>query len=560
MLSAPKPNISLELLLCVSNLIYLSVDEELIPIVQENRLYNRDITKIIIDNFNIASITFTNHDLWRFDLRTNVVVIDVNNEFPIVEYMLGMLGKMELHRSVKYIFVVQNISGELFAMIRKFYFNDPFFVETSTAKIFTYFPYKNKDIRSYDHNLVDVGTCSELNVKHTLRNVSLSAKTTMKKWKVIAARMRPECSKFDTELVEMAFKYLNITPTYVHVAFTVMVYSEVYTDHEFDLIYCNQQMKAAYYVEFTKPYLYDTMSIYVKTSEAVSSAVSVLKVFNSIVWILLIIFIFFLSLMITISHFSSSQLGGRLLDNFITIIALMLEQSKKISMMNWSSTILIYLTIFFVFIMSAIYKGNLYNVLTGKEFVMTRVTNEEILKDYYICLAHDTPYEIRVVLNENRMIKLINSEDCAKQTVEQGIASLIMGRAAKMIRSKFMTPEGKYILQKIDPSFYTIRISLLFPKGHPLVEPTNKVLVRLFEHGIVDRMSSKYDEKQEVNIKLTRKKLNIRHLSAPLVVWVIGIVIASTSFILENVFKRIRLDVIIDETRFSEPIHIELFK
>lgn len=100
--------------------------------------------------------------------------------------------------------------------------------------------------------------------------------------------------------------------------------------------------------------------------------------------------------------------------------------------------------------------------------------------------------------------------------------------------------KGVFRLQKIEPPFYGVQYSLLFPKGHPLIEPTNKAMIRLSEHGIVDKIITKYhfdNENSKKSRKLARKKLNVNHVRKLLMVWLTGTFFSFICFHIKKVWQ-----------------------
>lgn len=530
------------MLWCIMKLIYLDSKEEFVPSVYKKASMNLAVPIILINQFSHLSAP------WRFRNVPNVLLIELDSELLPHSYLLDFQRQTIFDPRMKYIFIFDKFPKELNSSFAKVYMINSILVEKSTGKISTYNPYKHKDITKIDTSLIPIGTCAKLKHSIKLKNYKsfIWGAHNAYGWTIHAGNMKNN-NGIEYELIGILSRHMKWTiyhDTYVG----KLLFRSFSSDHKFDFMYGYLNLKFSAVVFYTQPFIYDAVNFFVKANDEISTSLYPVKIFTGIIWILLLLCVLSLALMTTIASMNSSphenlKFSSLISRNVSLILSLILEQLNTVSLKYWSGAILMYLTIFFTFLIPNIYRGKLYFFLFSKGYVGTKLTNEDILNGPLICYSLELP-TIKDKLPVNNFIESLTTVDCVKRTIlgENG-ASLASETWARRNLDSFRSG-SKNMLQKIQPPFSSTKCSFIFPREHPLYYHINKKMMHMFEQGIVEKVSSKYDDKRVQKEEHVRNKLNSEHVKAPFILWVIGISTSTLSFIFEKYLRRIRINIV----------------
>ncbi|KAL3274258.1 hypothetical protein HHI36_015667 [Cryptolaemus montrouzieri] len=322
---------------------------------------------------------------------------------------------------------------------------------------------------------------------------------------------------------------------------------ELTVHHVCDISYRMIQSKIAFYSDATEPYIYDTISWFVPAPNLIPIQMFPVKVFSAILWILFISTLVFFGITwytIRSVHYKPSSMF--VVQQIVKMLNIFLEQSASYRTRYLSEMILVLLSLYFVFLMNAVYKTRFFFLLTGIEFEEPITSFQDIIKRN---MKTGIPWsEVPKNLRHNNDKIFRESIDCHTSKIcldrvanQRDLAILTLDRIGDQLHNSYVDVDGRPLIQRLDPPYISVHIVAFLPKGHPFLLKLNRYLRDLMNFGILPKIISKYESKfSEIEWKTSGPyKLKVEHLKAPNVLLLIGLSLSVLTFIWELLKARI---------------------
>lgn len=471
----------------------------------------------------------------------------------------------------RFIFFCGDIKMETLRALERFKILNMIFFNTSSEEILTYFPFRKRMFQQFDISLEVVGRCNEMNT------TSLFPEKIPKKWinttlNIYHSFAPPYCMGIEGELgIELDVQMIILDRLRMRPNFTKINIPEVGKRRVIMNFlkdgYCDFMIGVSSptsYFQFAMPYIYDDLRWYVPSAKQLSKWKYLLEVLSKVVWFSWIISSAFAIVSLYINDiFLYGECGlPNFLHKFCIFFRLFLEQSVNFRTKYLSEIILITIFIFGTFMMNLIYKSRFFYFLTATSFENDLTSLDDIMDeglnigfiDWHKQLFEENKRIVSYLQNHFQSCNL--QANCTDQAARyRNLAVLRPTIKMNYWTKRYMDEKGRSLLKMIEfPVLDLFWVAAFFP-GHPLFKSVNRYVLFLLDHGIMNKIMSKYSDGMDsrYNILKTRR-LTISHVQVPIMIWITGMIIGTLIFTLEikiSYAKKVR------KRRFETPFQRE---
>ncbi|KAK9874170.1 hypothetical protein WA026_002522 [Henosepilachna vigintioctopunctata] len=294
-------------------------------------------------------------------------------------------------------------------------------------------------------------------------------------------------------------------------------------------------------VECLIPYSFDTAFWFVPSPKEIERWKYVVKIFSLEVWVIWIT----TSILLCIIWRLTTKFTRKRYDDlysthnaFSNMFMIFLEQTPNLTAHLQSQKILILLMIFLTFLMNLFFKTKYAFLLLGTNFEASSINSFEDIMEKRMTIGIPG-FFFKIFKNDDVFEEYFNSyylpcpagNTCINRTAYKRDIATIQVKRLYVSNRKYLVDENyRDLLQMIPRPVITNVINMVVKKGHPLVDQLNQNLHHLWDHGFVQKITSKY-ETDGFHVKyLQMKKLSLEHIKFPLGVLITGLIISAIVF------------------------------
>lgn len=460
-----------------------------------------------------------------------------------MDYYLSML-RLELvfNPKAKFIFIGSDITSNHLDILVKANIYNAVFISVQTGKVYTYFPFKKRNLRQLDMRLVEIWNC----FKNTSGLNELFPEKIPNHWidpvLNIFYSLHPgytnchQCKMpgVELEIYESIFSRLKIQPSFSKIVSSSQIatfLSNTQQDLMIGTFFLNIFSYRVY--EATMSYIPDEFKIYVPAKMKLPRWRFFIDVFNMEIWISWAFSFSSIGLIwMVISFMKHSERRH----TFGYISVFMEGRTTQFRNIESSREILMFIMIFLTFFITAFFNCRLLYLLNGVNYYKGIQNLEDIMENHLtIKVGTQSLSDImkRVIekmnySHENVVLCEIDFYLCLK-------VILTDRNTAFVLSTRFMSQMSFFDKRflKFEPleSISTLNYVGYFHKGHPLYHAVNKFLNLQFESGINKKIRAKYEVPTfGQSVMEPIQKLKLTHLIAPIFIMGVGLALSSMVF------------------------------
>ncbi|KAL3275780.1 hypothetical protein HHI36_020525 [Cryptolaemus montrouzieri] len=348
------------------------------------------------------------------------------------------------------------------------------------------------------------------------------------------------CEKrgYEFELLELIWGMMNVSWYYSQYEYPGNDYNEV--DHQKLLDRkCDIILKQFIHLDLDCIYAYIQYNYHwiVPTAGQIPRWKYVIGIFSKELWLLWIITFVILCLAWYIVDLVVDKRKNKTeFQRKIFILAsLSVDSPQNLNFKYLSEGFLIIAIIFFTWIMSLIYRSRFPFLLAGVNYEKGIDTVQDIMK--HNLMIGSIIYEIAEAQFSNigpEAVDYLNShfvtycdfgDYCTQQVAyNRNMAVVKSSTQFASFQKDYINKDGRYLIKKLDPPLTKFHIGSNMIKGHPLFPRINNFVLLLEDLGIKRHIVSPYESPTlKSPSSLGIHKLDLDHILAPLVMWVVGL-------------------------------------
>ncbi|CRL04595.1 CLUMA_CG017663, isoform A [Clunio marinus] len=213
-----------------------------------------------------------------------------------------------------------------------------------------------------------------------------------------------------------------------------------------------------------------------------------------------------------------------------------------------SPRILLSFFLFYSLILRTIYQGNLVKILQSDDRSRPVMTVDEMIENDFHFYMYPTFIEHSRHLkffSRRKIYPTIENEEYLLKTLDPyfkgGVCCTLDEVAAKNKQNR-----NNYTLRVLPEDIYLFKNGIYFRKNMPIVELFDKKISLFHSSGLINFWVSKYLDLSYAKISVTSetpKKLSIEQLEGIFLLWLYGLLTATTFLVLENIYSKTLINV-----------------
>ncbi|RZC34972.1 hypothetical protein BDFB_001395 [Asbolus verrucosus] len=401
------------------------------------------------------------------------------------------------------------VDEEIFETFVKFYMTRVVVVELPSLKLFTYSPYRGRNVAHPNTTVIPLGYCSE-----SYKNLRLFAKKLPKTWENTVVRIsyvplepydiNPEEDVKGMEIytLESIKKFLKFKTQYsiANVSYYDEKKPETFYEaygrlltHEVDIALGAFYLKDFEHIDLDTSYAYlqDGFFWVVPKGQIIDQWKRIVLAFGFITWIaFLLSFLFFSGIYWIYMYFFQMGFSSNI---FFYFFGILIESTVNIPQ-KYQIRGLLVTWIFYCLIISTAFKSQMMNLLSGIDYEHQIDSLEEIIESPlrinmpqgYANLYDNEEYPLERYVYENN-IRCDDILKCLQRTAKKrDTASTAIGRYIDFMRPQFLDKNGRSMIHVLNEKVYPMSIHMIFSKGYPIFGQIDHLLLIMEANGITD--------------------------------------------------------------------------
>jgi hypothetical protein len=307
-------------------------------------------------------------------------------------------------------------------------------------------------------------------------------------------------------------------------------------------------------VDVTFPYLEQSIYWYIPCAKASSHTTTITRVFTTAAWISITMIYIAVSVLIWYLynlHWKSSEILKNVPQSFIACLlnlwVVMLGISASFRIPNVITLRMLYiLWIFYSLGLNTVYQAFLTTYLVEPRLEKPISTEEQLLQsglDLGINPHFEESENDTFASRYPKMIPCPDTEKCLQRLAEKGDLAVLCSKLVGDYIGTFKFPDasGNPSYCQLDEQYATLNMAMFVQKGDPLLYYYNKVILRVFEAGLLDHWWSDLKHNATLSSKkiflttsaVEYKSLTMYHLQSCFYAQCVGSILALGTFICE---------------------------
>ncbi|KAK9880618.1 hypothetical protein WA026_011855 [Henosepilachna vigintioctopunctata] len=335
------------------------------------------------------------------------------------------------------------------------------------------------------------------------------------------------------EITTMILSLLGLKPKYVNVLYpkkdVLKNINTIISRNICEIFTSNPGLPS---LDYTFPYAFDSLNWIVKNAEEIPRWKYAFQIFSLSIWLIWLFSSICLSVMWYITKKCSMGYSSRIVEGFGMICSVFVEQSLSVEIPRFSQKIILVIILISTVFFNMFYKTKFSFLLSGFNFENSIDSFEDVMENSLTVQIPDRFAELysndanamkyfekhcRTTNAENAIEDVKHKENVATSYVK----GVILYKTAKL--KDFVGVHNRPLLKILEPPILNIFFCMVLSKRNPLTNLIDRNLKKLFYHGFVSHILSKYQiQSSTSNPEVDVKKLSLSSLQLAFILYFMG--------------------------------------